>query len=189
MVAIATLIGIVAWPASYAHAVCSCAPSPVSQGMLEHQFVFTGELIGVEPGDVLTGLNFKVDVIYKGEVTYLQKLATQASPDDCGLVDPPLGKWMVFANQFPPETGPLIVSACSPSAPLVAGEDLAPELTNGHLPADKPRAPPTSDPTVVSIEGELPPDWRPAAVTSIGAMVILGLAARVLAGRRHRVVS
>ena len=151
--------------------------------------VFTGELIAVTPGEVLTGLDFKVDVIYKGEVTYLQSVATLANPDDCGLVDPVLGKWMIFANQFPDETGPLVVGACSPSAPLVAGDDLAPELVNGRIPADKPGPPPTSEPVVISINGELPPDWRPAAVTSSVALLALGLVARVLAGRRRRIVS
>ncbi len=157
LVAAWLLISIVAGPAGRAHAACSCAPSTVAQGIIDHQVVFTGELLAVIPGEILTGIDFKVDVIYKGEVTYLQQVATLANPDDCGLVDPVLGKWMVFANQFPAETGPLVVSACSPSAPLVAGDDLPPEFVNGRVPADKPGPPPTSEPVVISINGELPP--------------------------------
>ncbi len=189
VVAAGLLIGIVAGPAERAQAACSCAASPVAQGIAEHQVVFTGELLTIIPGEVLTGLDFKVDVIYKGEVTFLQSVATLTNPDDCGLVDPVLGKWMIFANQFPAETGPLIVSACSPSAPLVAGNDLAAELVNGRVPTDRPGPPPTSEPVAISINGELPPDWRPAAVASSVALLVLGLVARALAGRRHRVVT
>ena len=189
MVAAGLVIGVVAGPAGPAHAACSCVASSVAQGIAEHQVVFTGELLAVLPGEVLTGLDFKVDVIYKGQVTYLQSVATLANPDDCGLLNPVLGKWMIFANQFPDETGPLVVSACSPSAPLIAGNDLAPELVNGRVPADRPGPPPTSEPVVISINGELPPDWRPAAVASSVALLALGLIARVLAGRRRRVVT
>ncbi len=188
MVAAGLVLGLVAGPAGRAHAACSCAPTTVAQGMLDHQVVFTGELTAVTPGDVLTALAFKVDVIYKGEVTYLQGVATLASPDDCGLLEPKLGKWMIFADQFPAETGPLVVNVCSPSAPLVAGQELAPELVNGRVPPDKPGAPPTTASEAISLSGELPADWRPAAVTTVGALVVLGIVARALAGRRRRIV-
>ncbi len=161
----------------------------MAQGLAESQVVFTGELIGVTPGEVLDVLDFKVDVVYKGEVTYLQAVATLSDRDDCGILDPPLGKWMIFASQFPAETGPLVANTCSPSAPLIAGDVLAPELVNGRVPPGKPEPPPTSEPARVSIVGELPADWRPAAVTSAVSLVVLGAVARLFAGRRHRVVS
>ena len=176
-------------PAGRADAACTCTATPVADGLAGSQVVFTGELVAVIPGEVLNTLEFHVDTVFKGDVVYDTKVATLAAPGDCGLIDPPLGPWMIFASQFPAETGPLIANICGPSAALPVGQPPPPELLNGSPPVDRPEiAATTEPPPPVSIAGELPSDWRPSAVSAVAALAALGLAARILAGRRRRVV-
>lgn len=184
---VALAVAVVIGPARPASAACTCQAASVAQGFVDSQVIFTGELVEVIPGETLDTLRFNVDLVYKGDVSYDMPVATLSSSDDCGLDNPPLGKWMIFASQFPDATGPLIVNTCGPSAPLVAGEDLAPEFVNGVPPPDTPIPPSTSAAPPVSIAGELPSDWRPPAIASGFALVVLGLVSRLLAGRRRTV--
>jgi hypothetical protein len=169
-------------------AACSCEQESVAQGLYFHEVVFTGELIGSQPGDPLIVLDFKVDLIYKGEVAYLQKLATWVKPDDCGLLEPALGKWLIVADRFPSVTGPLIVTACSASTPLIAGDPLPAELANGRYPADRPDVAPPASIVMPDLRIVGPRNYTTPALYAGGALGALGLLSRLLMGRRRVVV-
>ena len=54
-------------------------------------------------------MGFQVDGVYKGDTTTAFSVATFSNIDECGLgTAPPLGRWLVFAVQFPPDNGVLL---------------------------------------------------------------------------------
>ena len=177
-------------PASPAAAACECTKLPVPAALAEATVVFTGELQTVESAPPLTVMGFQVDGVYKGDTTTAFSVATFSNVDECGLgTAPPLGRWLVFAVQFPPDTGVFYASACGPTG-LLGDQPLAPELGVARLPVDATPVTTTSPPTTLLTVVEPADDsgWQRPVVLAAAAMVVLGLVSRILAGRRRVVV-
>lgn len=178
-------------PARPAAAVCDCTKLAVPAALTEATVVFTGELLSVEGAPPLTIMGFQVDGVYKGDVPTSFRVATFSNVDECGFgTAPPLGRWVVFAVQFPPENGVFYTSACGPTGLVAADQPLTPELGAARPPADAVPAttipPPTTVAAVIDAPGDS--DWKRPVLLAAAAMVALGLVSRVLAGRRRVVV-
>ncbi|MET0910308.1 MAG: hypothetical protein ABWZ99_12625 [Ilumatobacteraceae bacterium] len=177
-------------PASPAAAVCDCTKLPVPAALAEATVVFTGDLQTVESEGPLTVMGFQVDAVYKGDIATSFSVATFSNIDECGLgTAPPLGRWLVFAVQFPPENGVFYASACGPTG-LLGAEPLAPELGAARLPVDATPVTTTSPPTTAAPVVGPPQDsgWKRPVLLAAAAMAGLGLVSRLLAGRRRVVV-
>lgn len=177
-------------PAPPATAACECTKLPVPAALAEATVVFTGELQTVESAPPLTVMGFQVDGVYKGDTTTAFSVATFSNIDECGLgTAPPLGRWLVFAVQFPPDNGVFYASACGPTGPL-GDQPLAPELGAARLPVDATPVTTTSPPTTLApvVEPAEDSGWQRPVLLAVAAMVGLGLVSRILAGRRRVVV-
>ena len=177
-------------PASPATAACECTKLPVPAALAEATVVFTGELQTVESAPPLTVMGFQVDGVYKGDTPTAFSVATFSNIDECGLgTAPPLGRWLVFAVQFPPDNGVFYASACGPTG-LLGDQPPAAELGVARLPVDATPVTTTSPPTTLAPVVEAPTDsgWQRPVALAAAAMVVVGLVSRILAGRRRVVV-
>ena len=185
-VALAVTLG----PATPAHAVCECTTPAVATALNDSTVVFTGELQTVEAATPLVIMGFEVDGVYKGDIPTAFRVATFSNIDECGLgTAPPLGRWVVFATQFPADGGPFYTSACTPTALITADQALAPELGAARPPIDSAPVATTSPPTTQVLAPAVPTetDWKRPVMVAAGLMIALGLVARLLAGRRRLV--
>jgi hypothetical protein len=192
LAAIITTLAVVAGPASPARAACSCAATTPQQGMADAGLVFVGSLASVSaPVDGQVTLHFDVRLVYKGEVAATVDVATFASAEDCGLGDSPRrGDWLVFAYTFAGTTGLPLLSTCSPSVPLVAGEDLPLQLGEGRAPpgAVQEAAPVVTTPIILTGTVPDPAETLRTLGGVVALFVVVGVVARLLAGRRRLVV-
>ncbi len=178
-----------------AHAVCTCSATTAEQGMDDASVVFLGSLMEISnpTAEGLVSLGFDVRLVYKGEVGVAAELTTFAKTEDCGFGDTARrGEWLVFATTFAgPDAGPPLLTTCSPSGPLTSTSVLPVELGQG-------RAPPGAEEYVPVVAGA-PLDTYLGEVTdpevtarriatALAIVVGVGIAARLLAGRRRTVV-
>ena len=178
-------------PARPAHAVCECTTPAVATALNDSTVVFTGELQTVEDATPLVIMGFEVDGVYKGDIPTAFRVATFSNIDECGLgTAPPLGRWVVFATQFPADVGPFYTSACTPTALLPADQVVPAELGAARPPIDAAPVATTSPPTTAAPVAAVPTetDWKRPVMVAAGLMIALGLVARLLAGRRKLVV-
>jgi hypothetical protein len=179
-------------PAHGALTTCDCSAGV--SGLAEATVVFTGELVGVTQEAPVAVLEFAVDTVFKGDVSASYRVASSLDIAACGLGPaPPAGRWLVYGTEFPPGSGAIFTNACSGTSLLAADEVLPEALGAGRPP---PGAPPPTVPVTIGFSASTAPASvteadrgisRPIILTIVG-LALIGVVARVLAGRRNAVV-
>ena len=196
VVAVVALFSIIVGRAPAAHAVCSCTATTAEQGMSDSAVVFLGSLTDITPSvtdPTLVDLTFDVQLVYKGDVAAQATLTTFASPEDCGIgTTARRGDWLIFGYAIPggDQSRPL-VSTCSPSALVTTNSKLPIEIGEGRAPPGaKTDAPVATAPEYPILVGEVtdPRDTFQTIAQGAALLVVVGVVARLLAGRRRAVV-
>ena len=176
-----------------AHAACTCQATKPERGMTDSAAVFLGTLTEISPPENgIVTLAFDVRLVYKGDVAATILLQTFASVEDCGIgKNAQRGDWLVFAYAIPGGTGPPLLSTCSPSMLLTSTTRLPVEIGQGKAPPGAAAyVPANAGPVGATFYGTVtdPRDTRNKILVVVGLVVVIGLAARLLAGRRRFVV-
>lgn len=187
------VLAVIAGPARPARAACSCSATNPERGMIDASVVFYGSLTDISsPLDGLVTMTFDVRLVYKGDIEATTTVRTFVSAEDCGFGDSARrGDWLVFGYSLPPGDDAPLLTTCSPSAPVSANTVLPVELGQGRAPPGAasltPLVPVSTIPTWFGSVTD-PRDTLRSIVTAVGLVVVIGVAARLLAGRRRTVV-
>ena len=188
------VIGVIGLPEP-ARAACTCSATTAEQGMSDASEVFLGSLTDISPptAEGLVNFDFDVRLVYKGEVPATITVATFATVEGCGFGDTARrGEWLVFTNSFEgADAGPPLLTTCSPSGPLTSSSVLPTELGQGRAPpgaeAYVPALAATQHDTFVGAVTD-PRDTVRSILGALAVLVVVGVGARLLAGRRRLVV-
>jgi hypothetical protein len=175
-----------------ARAVCTCTATTPEQGMRDSAIVFLGSLVEISPPtDELVTLSFDVRLVYKGELGLTTELVTFAAADQCGVGDTARrGEWLVFGYEIPGGDGQPLLSTCSPSAQIASNTVLPVELGEGRAPPGAESLTPAVVTTVLTYRGAVtdPQETATALTSAVALLIVVGVVARLLAGRRRLVV-
>lgn len=193
LVLAAAALAVVAGPARPARAACSCSATNPERGMIDASIVFYGSLTDISaPVDGLVTMTFDIRLVYKGDTGATTTVRTFASAEDCGFgTNARRGDWLVFGYSIPPGDDDPLLTTCSPSMPVSANTVLPVELGQGRAPPGAaeitPLVPVSTLPTWFGSVTD-PRDTVRAIVAAAGLVVVIGIVARLLAGRRRIVV-
>lgn len=193
------------WPAgrpTVAAGTCSCVAATDTPALNAADAVFAGTLSSFTITPLPNGVNepatysFRVDAVYKGTVPSAAVVFSFADPGSCGLVSMETGiRYLVFAtlvraDVFHPTGAPvgtMMATTCDGTQPLAA--DAAPPAFLSSAAPPVTAAPGNSLPAVAL---QLPPQpdttWKNSLAIVVGAIVALGIIARLLSGRRREIV-
>jgi hypothetical protein len=186
---------------------CTCAKAPDASTYSVADVIFSGQLAKADvPQAAPTGFEaavyqFKVDRVFKGTVTAAVTVYSLAAADSCGFTGMTLGgDYVIFAtliehdNPYRPlgtPDGGLYAGACAGSLtlgtltgpPTYLGVGLRP---SGAAPVASARA--KAQERAAEILAKDSNKWVQPVITAALALAVVGLAARLIAGKRRTVV-
>ncbi len=192
LVAVLVVLGVAVFLPAPAHAVCTCTATTPEQGIRDSAIVFLGSLTDISPpaNDLVT-LSFDVRLVYKGDLELTTEVVTFATADQCGVGDTARrGEWLVYGYEIPGGDGRPLLSTCSPSTAIASNTVLPVEIGEGKAPPGADSLTPAAVTTVLTFRGAVT-DQRETATTigaAIAVVVVVGVVARLLAGRRRLVI-
>ena len=203
----AVLIAMVCslWPAGHptvAAGTCACVAATNAPALAAADAVFAGTLSSFTITPLANGVNepatytFTVDAVYKGIVSSSAVVFSFADPGSCGLVSMETGiRYLVFATLVRADTfhptgapvGTMMATTCDGTQVFAAQAAPPAFLSTGAPPV-------TASPgnSLAPVALQLPPQpdttWKRSLALVVGAIVAIGIVARVLSGRRSEVV-
>ena len=203
----AVLIAMVCslWPAgrpTVAAGTCSCLGTADAAALGSADAAFIGTLSSYTVTPLANGVNepatytFVVESVFKGTVPSTAIVFSFAGPGSCGLVSMETGvRYVVFAtlvrsDSFHPTGAPegkLMSTTCDGTQMLAAGAAAPDYLGNAAPPVTA-----ATGNTLAPVTLELPPapdtTWKRSLAIVVGAVVAIGIVARLLSGRQRHVV-
>lgn len=193
------------WPAgrpTVAAGTCSCLGTADAAALGSADAAFIGTLSSYTVTPLANGVNepatytFAVESVFKGTVPSTAVVFSFADPGSCGLVSMETGiRYVVFAtlvrsDSFHPTGAPegKLMSTTCDGTQMLAADAAAPDYLGNAAP---PVTAATGN-TLAPVTLELPPapdtTWKRSLAIAVGAVVAIGIVARLLSGRQRHVV-
>ena len=114
-------------------AACSCMRVPPETALAEHDAVFEGRVVSVEPEGDRLRVRFEVVQQWKGVTTETVELRTANNSAACGVAFEADTSWLVYADA---EEGGYVTGLCSRTARMSDAEEDREFLGAGEVPVE-----------------------------------------------------